>query len=94
MRDSTALIGMLACLFIFGGLISLGGCGNWRAKNLGGTTTVQLEEGKQVVNATWKDSDLWILVKDRPKEEKPQTYTLKEFSNIGVMQGTVVIKEK
>jgi hypothetical protein len=70
---------------------------NQSARNYGGTETVQLEEGVRVVNVTWKGDEqlgsLWILTK-KDTTTKPTTYSFKEKSNFGVMEGTVIIIEK
>ena len=70
----------------------LGGC-NYTAKRLGGETTIELSEGERVENVTWKGDSLWVLTKQEP-ETKPITYDLKEYSNIGVLEGTVHIVER
>ena len=70
----------------------LGGC-NYTAKRLGGVTTIDLSEGERVENVTWKDDSLWVLTKQEP-ETQPKTYKLKEYSNIGVLEGLVHIVER
>ncbi len=70
---------------------------NQSARNYGGTETVQLEKGVRLVNVTWKGDEqlgsLWILTK-KDTTIKPTTYSFKEKSNFGVMEGTVIIIEK
>ena len=66
---------------------------NTRARVWGGTQTIQLEEGVRLVNVTWKEgSDLWILTKI--DTTKPTTYQFQEKSNMGVWEGSVIIKEQ
>lgn len=67
---------------------------NQRAKSFGGTAKVYLPEGKKLVEATWKGEELWYLMRDRREDEKPETYTFKEESSYGVMEGTVIFYEK
>jgi hypothetical protein len=67
---------------------------NIRARNWGGTSTVELEKGKTLVNATWKNTDLWLLTKDRPDGQEPSTYEFSEDSSFGVMEGKIIIKEQ
>ena len=67
---------------------------NQRAKRWGGTAGVTLEEGQKVVTVTWKDSDLWILTRDRKAGESVDTYTFFEESSWGVLEGSYIIKEK
>lgn len=66
---------------------------NTRARNWGGTETITLEKGTRVITVTWKDgADLWILTKK--DTTKPSTYEFTEKSNIGMLQGKVIISEQ
>ena len=68
---------------------------NNNARLWGGEETIHLETGERLINVTWKgkyDSDLWILTKQ--DTTKPTTYSFKEKSNFGVMDGEVIIIEK
>ena len=75
-------------------MTTLYGCTeNTRARVYGGTQTIELEPGKRLVNVTWKEgSDLWILTKE--DTTKPTTYQFQEKSNMGVWEGSVIIKEQ
>ena len=74
---------------------SLASCtDNQRARRFGGTQTITLSKGTKLVNATWKDDDLWILTRAANQGEQPQVYTFKEDSSFGVIEGTVTIKEQ
>ena len=66
----------------------------WITKKFGGTITMEIPVDKKLMNVTWKDSNIWYLVRDRKEGEKAETYQFMESSNLGVLQGTVVIKEK
>ena len=61
------------------------------SRNLGGTTNINLQEGEKFINVTWKDSSIWVLTQDK---SNPQKFTFKEYSNLGVLQGRVVINEQ
>lgn len=68
---------------------------NQRAKSWGGTEIINLEPHQRLVNVTWKGkegSDLWILTK--LDTTKPTTYTFKEKSAYGVMEGTIILNER
>lgn len=66
---------------------------NTRARVWGGTETIELDEGVRLVNVTWKEgSSLWILTKK--DTTKASTYSFSEKSNLGVMEGQVIIIEK
>lgn len=67
---------------------------NTRVRVYGGTETINLEQGKRLVNVTWKQgNDLWILTKE-DTTTKAGTYHFKEKSAFGVMEGEVIIIEK
>lgn len=44
---------------------------------------------KKLVEATWKDSDLWYLVEPMDSDYVPKTKIFKENSMIGIMEGEV-----
>ena len=67
---------------------------NQRAKKFGGTMKYTISAEEKLVNATWKDGDLWVLTRKRTPGEKPETYWFREESNFGVMEGTVIITEQ
>jgi len=81
-------------LIAFAMLINLTACtGNVRAKRFGGTMTVELPANQKLVNATWKDSQLWYLSKPMSKTDTAVTYTFKEKSNYGIREGSVIFVE-
>ena len=76
-------------------LICLCGCtDNQRAKNFGGTETIVIPTTEKFVNATWKEDELWYVVRKREEGEKAQTFELREKSSYGVLQGKVIFKEE
>jgi hypothetical protein len=64
-----------------------------RAKSFGGKITINLPAGQELVNATWKNSDLWYLTKQSDSTFNPAVYTFKESSNFGMMEGEVTFIE-
>lgn len=66
--------------------LSLSGC-QAVTRSFGGTTTIKLTEGETLINATWKESNLWVLTRD--KDGKAQ---FREYSVLGVLQGKVVFE--
>ena len=94
MRSLIVAIAIRIIVFVI--LIALmNGCTEQdRARYFGGTSTVELEENKKLVNLTWKDGDLWILTKDMLPTDVAETYTFKEDSPYGVIEGLIIIKEK
>jgi hypothetical protein len=66
---------------------------NARARNWGGTTTVDVKAGQKVIGATWKDHDLWIIHRPMHDGEVPEVVTMTESSSFGYLEGHVVIRE-
>ena len=66
---------------------------NSRARNFGGTETVELKPGYRLVNVTWKQDDLWVLTK-QDTSTKPTQYSFHEKSSYGMMEGEIIIIEK
>ena len=66
---------------------------NQRAKSYGGTATVDLPKNTKLVNATWKDQELWYLTRPMRNDEVAETSTLHEQSSFGIVEGAVVFKE-
>lgn len=66
---------------------------NQSAKNYGGTAEVTLPAGEKLITATWKDDDLWYLTRPMLATDSAVTYTFKEKSSFGMMEGTYIIHE-
>lgn len=62
------------------------------ARNWGGTASVDIKE--KLVMVTWKNTELWILTRQPTSADVPETYKFQESASWGVLEGTVVIKEK
>jgi hypothetical protein len=76
------------------GVILLTGCTeNQRARKFGGEYTETLPSGQKLVNATWKQNDLWILTKPMSSNDAAETYSFIEKSSFGIMEGKVIIQE-
>lgn len=77
--------------------VSLSSCTDQQiARSFGGTETITLGPGERLVNITWKGKEgnpsLWILTKKG--NTSPTTYSFKEKSSLGVMEGEIIIIEK
>lgn len=65
---------------------------NMVARNFGGIQTITLDPGVRLINGSFKNNDIWLLTtKD---SSVAQTYDYKEYSNLGILQGNVIIKEQ
>lgn len=84
------IIIIIAALFA----VLLSGCGSqYVAKHLGGTTTVDLPAGQKLIHVTWKDDSLWYLTRPMTEAETAEMYSFQESSNLGLLEGTVIIQE-
>jgi hypothetical protein len=63
------------------------------SRKFGGSTTINLEKGQKLVEATWKENSLWYLTEPMDSDYVPKTKTFKEDSNFGVLEGTVTFVE-
>lgn len=83
---------VVASLFVTWGVLSC--TENERARSFGGTTQIALPAGQKLVNATWKESNIWYLTRPMREGEQPERYTFHEDSTYGINQGTVYFQEK
>ncbi len=67
---------------------------NSRAKKYGGTATIELPKNVKLINVTWKDEELWYLHRPRRDGETIETYSFKENSKWGLIEGEVIFQEK
>jgi len=75
--------------------LMLGGC-QQNTRRAGGTTTIDVDPGMRIIPYTvqWdRSDDIWYLTEEAPADYKPKTYVFKESSNMGVMEGEVIIVE-
>ena len=85
---------MKKLLFVCLVMVSLVGCtDNQRARNYGGTAKEVLPAGQKLVTMTWRQDNMWILTRPMREGEVAESYTFKESSSFGLIQGTVVIIE-
>jgi len=74
-------------------LIMVGCTDNSRARNWGGTLTTNLPKGTKFINATWKDSDMWVLTRPMNTNDVAETFTFQEKSRFGMLEGKVIFVE-
>jgi hypothetical protein len=67
---------------------------NSRAKRFGGNVTIEVKPNYRVVNATWKDGDLWYFTEAMPDNYEATNKYFIEKSNFGIQEGSVVFIEK
>lgn len=61
---------------------------NQRARSFGGTEVIKLLPNEEFVNITWKQDNLWVIVRDTVSGK----YYAREKSSYGVMEGKVIIE--
>lgn len=83
-----AVVGSIAAVFILTGCTQQS-----RAKSWGGSAKIELPAGQKIVGATWKESNLWYMTRPARSGEFPETVTLQESSNLGVVEGKVIFQE-
>lgn len=75
-------------------IVSLSSCTeNNRAKVWGGTANINLPKGKKLITITWKENQLWYLMRDMKADEQVENYSFHEESSWGLIEGTVIINE-
>ena len=75
------------------GFILMGCTSNTRARHWGGTMTINLPAGQELMEATWKDNNLYYLTRPMAPDYVPVTKTFPEDSRFGVIEGTVLFVE-
>lgn len=75
------------------GFILMSCTSNIRARHYGGSMTINLPAGQELMEATWKDNNLYYLTRPMTPDYVPVTKTLQESSSWGVMESTVIFIE-
>ena len=63
------------------------------SRKFGGKETITLPKGMKLVEATWKESDLWYLLEPMDANYVPKTKIFQEDSRFGVLEGKVTFVE-
>jgi hypothetical protein len=88
------LIVVIVLLVILIAAVMLNGCTKQgRAFYTGGKMSLDLPVGKKLVMVSWKDGDLWYLVRPYREGETPETYTYAAKTAYGVWEGEVTLVE-
>ncbi len=66
---------------------------NSRVKNFGGEGTINLPQGRKLINITWKEDEIWYLTRPMNSDEVAETYKFHEESSWGAIEGTYNIVE-
>ncbi len=75
-------------------LISLASCDQIITREYGGTTTIKLQPGEKLIEATWKDDgNIWYLTEPMDSNYVPKNKIFKESSVFGQLEGKVIFIE-
>jgi hypothetical protein len=86
---------LLMTVFLTAAVVGLSSCtAQERARNWGGSATVDLPAGRKLVLVTWKEDSIWYLTKPMKETDVAETYEFTESSSWGMQEGKVIIKEK
>lgn len=66
---------------------------NARVKAFGGEGTINLPQGRKLVNVTWKETEIWYLTRPMRNDEVAETYQFQEESSWGMVEGTYNLVE-
>ena len=66
---------------------------NLRARQFGGTMTVDLPKGEKLLMVTWKEDNLFYLTEPMDSVYTPKTKTFKEKSSFSIMEATIIFRE-
>ena len=64
-----------------------------RTRQWGGEMTIELPHGQELMEVTWKESDLFYLTRPMAPDYVPVTKVFQESSTWGVLESTVYFKE-
>lgn len=64
-----------------------------RVRNFGGTMTINVEPGQEVMMATFKGEDLFYMTRPMTEDYVPTTKKLVESSSFGILESEVIFKE-
>lgn len=79
--------------FIFVMMFCITSCDQYVSRKFGGNTTINLKPGEKLIEATWKNGDIWYLTEPMDSNYTPKTKIFKESSMMGVMEGSVTFVE-
>lgn len=86
------ILGLIVCIAI--AVLVVGYTQQGMTKDMGGSTTIELEPNTKLEEITWKDNSLWYLTRPMTDDDVAETRTFRESSEYGVFEGTVTIIEK
>jgi hypothetical protein len=92
MKNFKILLAVLATTILVG-CISIGCTENQRSRTFGGSMTINLPPNQKLVNVTWKETQMWYLIRPMRTNEFPESYKFIEKSSFGMLEGTATFLE-
>ena len=81
-------------LFLLFALVAMCSCTqNQMARTYGGKMTIELPKGEKLINATWKESNLFYLTEPMEEGYIPKSKKFRESSNFGVWESEITFVE-
>lgn len=81
-------------LFLLIALVAMCSCTeNQRARAYGGKMTIELPKGEKLINATWKEANLFYLTEPMEEGYVPKSKKFRESSNFGVWESEITFVE-
>ena len=81
-------------LFLLFALVAMYSCTeNQMARSYGGKMTIELPKGEKLINATWKESNLFYLTEPMEEGYIPKSKKFRESSNFGVWESEITFVE-
>lgn len=81
-------------LFLLFALVAMCSCTeNQMARTYGGKMTIELPKGEKLINATWKEANLFYLTEPMEEGYIPKSKKFRESSNFGVWESEITFVE-
>lgn len=81
-------------LFLLFVLVAMCSCTeNQKARNFGGKMIIELPRGEKLINATWKEANLFYLTEPMEEGYIPKSKKFRESSNFGVWESEITFVE-
>lgn len=84
---------MKKIFILLAALVTLSSCEQYVARKLGGNVTINLTPGEKLIEATWKEGDIWYLTEPMESNYTPKVKKFKESSMYGAFEGEVTFIE-
>lgn len=68
-------------------------CENYITRKFGGTMTIDVEPGYKVINATFKETEIWYFIEPMDDSYIPKQKKFVEKSKLGALEGTIIFNE-